>query len=473
MSLRWKLNLSVIAFVSVTLVAGAVSLRSMARHAEQTRAFLRSRESSQFTADVRTQLYQRFAVAPADSEGDAERQDGPWPEFLLADIDVQVRLAQAETERAHWEEVRESVGRLGGLNATTASDAGLLEALRRAERGLRALRHYYSVTEFEAMASSARLGLIGQVATGIACGLAVVLFLIHLMMIHRWLVKPVEVLKASADALGRGDLEYRVPLEGNHELAQLARRIDAMAKSLSAHQAALVEARELSAIGELCAHVAHGLRNPLAAIRAGAQLAERRSSGSAEAQSMLRDLAHQADRMDNRITRLFQFSKPRELRPAPASFMEIARAAQAQALPLLQSRGVELVIEDACPNATWRLDGEQIVEALAELVTNAAHHSPAGARVRLRGEALPPENGSGPRLRIQVIDSGSGMPAATAEKAFDLFFTSRPEGTGMGLALVRRIIERHDGSIRLDSAPGAGTSVTVVLPAIRAFSKRL
>jgi signal transduction histidine kinase len=439
----------------------------MARHAEQTRAFVRSRELSQFTADVRTHVYQRLAASAGAVRLPESLSEETWPGFVLDDIDVQIRLSHSDRERLLWTQVREGIAQLARQDSHNGGRDAVEESVQRLERNLRELRNYYDVSQVEAMASSARLGLVGQVATGIACGLAVLLFLIHLIMVRHWLVTPVEVLKSSADNIGRGNLQHRVPLTGNHELAQLARRLDAMAESLATHQAALMEARELSAIGELSAHVAHGLRNPLAAIRASAQLAERRAAGSAETQSMLRDLAAQADRMDHRITRLFQFSKPRELRMGPATFGELALAARAQALPLLDSRGVGLSIEDHTGECVWNLDQEQMSEAIGELVTNAAFHSPTGARVVIRGELLPAVNGEGRRLRIQVIDHGAGMAEATSAKAFDLFFSSRPEGTGMGLALVRRIVERHDGSISLASTPAVGTTVTVILSAVK------
>jgi signal transduction histidine kinase len=290
-----------------------------------------------------------------------------------------------------------------------------------------------------------------------------VLLILLLIMTRRWLIRPVDVLKRSAEVIGEGDLSHRVPLQGVDELAQLARHLDSMAEGLARHQQALLEARELSAIGELCANVAHGLRNPLAAIRTSAQLAERRAERDNGDAEVFRELANEADRMDQRITRLFEFSKPRRLEPVKATFATLASDAAARARPLLQVRDINLTIEDLTEERLWVLDNVQLAEALAELITNAAHHSSAGSTIMLRGETLSPDNGSGHRLRMHVIDEGKGMSVATLEKAFDLFFTSRPEGTGMGLALAHRIARHHQGELTLQSAPGAGTSAMLMV----------
>ena len=126
-------------------------------------------------------------------------------------------------------------------------------------------------------------------------------------------------------------------------------------------------------------------------------------------------------------------------------------------------REVRLTIDDHSGEAQWYVDRDELAEALAELVTNAVIHSAAGGEVIIRGELLSPCKDDGKRLQIQVIDQGAGMAPAEVGKAFNLFFSGRPDGTGMGLAIVRRSVEKHGGEVTLASKVGSGTVVTLTL----------
>ena len=235
-----------------------------------------------------------------------------------------------------------------------------------------------------------------------------------------------------------------------------------MAHSLAKHQSELVETREMAAIGALCANVAHGLRNPLAAIRACAQLVERRTQAG-ETASLLGDLVQQVDRLDDRITKVFAYSRIKELKLDCATFADLANAARATALPLLDARSIELDVDDRTAGTIWCLDQVRIAEALGELMTNAVHHSPQEARILLRGSVVRSDEDHVGRLCLQVIDQGAGMAQTTIDKACDLFFSARPNGSGMGLAIVKRLIQSHGGTISIESELGKGTTVTIVV----------
>jgi signal transduction histidine kinase len=461
MTIRWKINTAFLMLLAVFLAAAAVTIHAVRVTAEQTRSYLRMRELAQYTADVRALVYAQCAAAVDSRSLPADVVDEDWAAPVLQDIDVNVRLALTDEERALWQGVRDDIVAFTDAREGHAAAPRVAVVLQRLEQGLRDLRHYYDITQYDSIATISSSSFHAQVAIGAACALTVLLFLTYMMMIRRWLIRPIDVLKASAVAIGRGDLAHRVPLGGRDELSELARGIDAMATGLAAHQAELVRAREFSAIGEMCANVAHGLRNPLAAIRSSAQLGARRANGSPGAAASFNDLAHQADLMDQRITRLFKFSRPLQLLPTATRFAELAGAARAQAEPITSAREVGVIIDDQLDGRAWRIDGERIAEALAELIMNAAHHSPKGAAVTVRGRMV--EAADADALCIEVIDHGAGMSAATQAKACDPFFTTRAGGTGMGLALVRRLIEQHGGSLDLTSQPGHGTSVRITL----------
>lgn len=465
MTIRGRLNLAVTAFIVVFLIAGGFAIHAVNETAAHTQRYGRLRESGQLTSDIRTAAYQHVAVARGGIAPPTGYDARQWMKFWIEDVDVQIHQATDDRERELWAQIRESLDELGGAVATGADSVRLEQLLASLDAHLRMLRSQYNAIESTSLRNVAITGFAAQKAVGIACLVSVLLLLLYLVMIRHWLVRPLELLHRATDEIGAGRLDHTVPLAGSDELAQLARRIETMAARLARHQAELLESRELSAIGELCANVAHGLRNPLAALRASAQLARRRAAGSPEAEELICEILGQVDRMDARISRLFEFSRPAELRRRNVHFADLGRMVRAETDPLVRSRSIELEIDDRCGTQALWLDPEQMATALAELVTNAAHHSPGAATVMLRGEIVERDDG-GREAQFVVVDHGAGMAAATADKAFLLFFTGRAEGTGMGLALVKRAVERHGGEVAIESMLGSGTTVTITLPLI-------
>lgn len=464
MTIRRKLNLVFAGLLCLFLVAAGFSMRAVAHSAELVREFTRSRELSQFTANIRAGLYQQLAWAGQLIDPPHAGELEHWPQPILDDINVKIRLATIPAERQLWNQVLAAVEQMRGMGSGDVPIETFAEPLATADLALRRLGMHYDLSQYEFMERQATASVQAQAAIQLGCVLTVLLFIVYLVAVRDWLLKPISVLKRSADIIGSGDLSHRVPLSGVDELSQLARNLDAMADGIADRQNALAESRELSAIGELCANVAHGLRNPIAAMRASAQRARRRADGHPQVQAMIDDLHHQTDRMNERVTRLFEFSRPGDYDARPTQFGDLARAASQHAGPVLADRRVALEVDDQTSAETLHVDRQRVAEAIGELLTNAAHHCPPGATVVLRAAISPPDNGHSRRVQIDVIDQGAGMSEATAAKAFDLFFTSRSEGSGMGLAMVRRVIERHGGTVAIQSSPGQGASVRIDMP---------
>ncbi len=425
MTIRSKLYLAVVALITVFVVALTVAMIAVVRHGEHTHEYARMREQSRFTSDIQTDIYLHLAAGAGAVTLPEAPEPTPWPQYALDDIEMQYRLAHEERERELWWNVHEAVAAIGPQDGDAPPTQSVAVAVESARVNLRALRMYYDLAESVSIATIAQTSLHAKIALGASGGLIILLFVAYLILVRDWLVRPIEILKASADAIGAGRLDHRVPLTGSDELAQLARRIDAMAQRLEQHQSELLEARELTAIGELCTTIAHGLRNPLAAMRASAQLAARRTDSDAT-RATIEELVEQADRMDTRITKLFELSRPRELRRDCTKFTDLAQAAQAHARPILDTRGVNLLVNDASGGTKWCLDREQVAEALGEIVTNAAHHSSEGGQIELSGDFEPSASGDADRFTLLVRDHGSGMAPVTIGKAFDMFFTGRP-----------------------------------------------
>jgi len=228
-------------------------------------------------------------------------------------------------------------------------------------------------------------------------------------------------------------------------------------------QAELVEAERLAAVGELASTVAHGIRNPLAGIRMAAQVArEDVDAGSPVAES-LDDIIAEADRLELRVRSILELSRPVASEPARCDVSALLRG-YAAGLDGRVPSGVTVTLDLAPELPRSAADRTQLVEALDVLVVNAVEAMRGAGRLVLRA-SLEPATGETPaRIAIAVVDDGPGISGERIERVFDLFYTTKPTGTGVGLALAKRLVERQGGSIDVASRPGEGTTFTLRLP---------
>ncbi len=294
-------------------------------------------------------------------------------------------------------------------------------------------------------------------------------------LLSRSLARPIAGLRTAMADVGRGSLDRPVAPPGSDEFGDLARSFAQMTErlrdsrteltsvnaalaakvdQLERTQARLVESEKLASVGQMAAGVAHGLRNPLASLRASAQLA-RRHPESAAAQEALGAMITEVDRLDARITHLLTFSRPA---PVRATRESVARLVESL-LPALRRLAAERQVHveaDVDPRVPERnLDALKVEQALQELLANALDAMPGGGTLRVSVR----QDGAG--TQVAITDTGRGIPPDAMPRIFDLFFTTRPEGTGLGLAIARRFIEQAGGRITVESTVGEGTTVRI------------
>lgn len=213
----------------------------------------------------------------------------------------------------------------------------------------------------------------------------------------------------------------------------------------------------LAAIGTLAASVAHEVRNPLAAISGCAELLD--TDVSEDDQRLIKVIRSETARLADIVTELLDYTRPRKL--------ERTRLDLAQALIELgdsfradpSNANIDLVVEVPEQAVEAEIDISQLTQVLWNLVRNGAQAMDGEGRLDLSLTTAGAE-----RLVIEVRDRGCGIPAANLDQIFDPFFSTKSGGTGIGLALVHRIIEEHGGAIAVDSSPGEGTCFTLSLP---------
>jgi signal transduction histidine kinase len=211
--------------------------------------------------------------------------------------------------------------------------------------------------------------------------------------------------------------------------------------------------RRLQSVG---AKVAHELKNPLASIKGLCQLVARTPDGE-RTQERLAVVASEISRMETILNEYLSFSRPLEdLRPESLDLNAIAR----DVLDVLAGRadqaGVALSVEGGAPPVHG--DGRRLKEALINLVANAIEATPSGGKVALR---LRTAAGA---VVLEVRDTGRGIAPEDLERIGTSFFTTRPNGTGLGVVLAQGVINQHGGTLRYASALGHGTTATITLP---------
>ena len=216
-------------------------------------------------------------------------------------------------------------------------------------------------------------------------------------------------------------------------------------------QAKLLRNERLAAIGEFAGAVAHGIRNPLAGIRAATQIASERAEDGPMA-DRLRSITEEVDRLELRVRSLLDFSKPRRPGEGRVEIGELVLAVERAVRAKADEQGVTIE-HDLPEQAVWiTTDAHYLEEALLELVGNALNAMPGGGTLSLEAVAL--QNREAVTLRVG--DSGPGIAESVQDRVFDLFFTTREQGTGIGLARVKRTAEELGGSVALErSEPGA------------------
>jgi signal transduction histidine kinase len=233
----------------------------------------------------------------------------------------------------------------------------------------------------------------------------------------------------------------------------LVRRADLV---IHAQQARLVESETLAAVGEVGSAVAHGIRNPLAAIRSSAELTQ--ETEDAAAREAARDIIAEVDRLEGWVRDLLSYSRPVAGMVAKVDLSAIVRSSLG-AFDREAARGITTVAELEPGLPAVRGDPLLLSQVLGSLLANAYEAVGAGGRVSVRTRV------ANANVLVQVSDDGPGMSERQLARIFRPFYTTKPKGLGAGLPLARRIIERFGGAISVSSAPGRGTTVEVRLPA--------
>jgi hypothetical protein len=259
------------------------------------------------------------------------------------------------------------------------------------------------------------------------------------------------VASQAAQAIEKADAYLRLEKE-KHKLERAY-------KELQATHDRLVHAERLATIGNMAAHVAHEIRNPLVAIGGFARSLIRQTQNDSAIQSIAEIIAEEVQRLENILANVLHFTKNPKPSFQLADLNEIVNDAGALLLTEAEQHNVKLIKTLAPDLPKLLLDPIQINQMLVNLMRNGIQSISDYGVVEVATQFLAPDS-----VLLIVRDTGSGIPANVKENVFNPFFTTKPDGTGLGLAICQQIVNDHGGQIKVDSQVGNGTVFSINLP---------
>ncbi len=295
----------------------------------------------------------------------------------------------------------------------------------------------------------------------------------------RRLRRSINRLRRAADVIGSGDFTHTLPCEQGDELAKLVQSFNRMADRLGQMAAEerrlrsqLTRSERLAAIGELAATVAHEVNNPLDGIQNCTRILRRdlQLHNVEQARRMLDLIDSGLYRIEMIVRRLLSFARDEAMNLVPTPLGDAVGDALLFIQPRLDRHRVELVRHGFEQPVFALGDRTRLAQVVINLLLNAVESTAPGGRVAIR--LLPPDEAD-PRVRLVVEDNGAGIDPENLPRIFEPFFSTKGAdgGTGLGLAVVKKIVDAHHGSIEVDSRPGVGTRFVVSLPAAQSWPR--
>jgi signal transduction histidine kinase len=227
---------------------------------------------------------------------------------------------------------------------------------------------------------------------------------------------------------------------------------------LARAQQQIVQGERLAALGQMSAVVAHEVRNPLGVIFNSLGSLRRLVRPEGDAKMLFDIVEEEADRLNRIVGDLLDFARPSTPEVRPEDLRRVAEDAVAAAVQPQQAGQIELVRDLDPELPPVAVDARLVRQAILNVAVNAVQAMPRGGRITLRTRR---EDGA---AVVELEDTGAGIPDEVRARIFEPFFTTKASGTGLGLAVVRRIVEGHGGQVRVRSTPGAGTTFSLSFP---------
>ncbi|MEW6521688.1 MAG: ATP-binding protein [Thermodesulfobacteriota bacterium] len=277
-------------------------------------------------------------------------------------------------------------------------------------------------------------------------------------LIVRTITLPVEELVGVTGRIAENDFSQRAVVRSNDEIGLLARSFNRMIDQLQDYEKRLVESEKMATAGRMAAGLAHEIRNPLTSIKMFVQVLHGRLQGQRDNQQMIASLLQEIERLERIIEQIVERARPGELHRRRGNINEQLAELLALAAPSLQAGNIRLEsrLSDALPELSY--DPEKMKQVFWNLLNNSREAMPKGGMIEISSAPLPDG------VEITFADSGLGIQDGNVDLCFKSFYSTKPEGLGLGLSTSRKIVEKHGGTLELANRARGGAVATIHLP---------
>jgi signal transduction histidine kinase len=326
--------------------------------------------------------------------------------------------------------------------------------------------YYYQIFLIPVISAATIFELPAVILVTILCGLAYFSFLLPIYIDWRTYTLPEDQLGLMGVRVSFFGIvaflvyeQARAKRDEMMRTQEAAGRLAESNRNLREAQVSLRRSERLAALGQLTAGLAHELRNPLGTIKASAEMLTKDAVKSRPEvmAEMAEYIGSEVNRMNGLITSFLNFARPLQIQPVTADLRMVLADVARQQADLAKSREVEVTVRME-GELQFAFDPELLKVALSNLVQNAIQASQAGQEVEIRVASR------GESVMIFVSDRGEGIPQQNLESVFNPFFTTKPQGVGLGLPIVAKIVDEHRGRIQVFSESGKGTRFELTLP---------
>ncbi len=285
------------------------------------------------------------------------------------------------------------------------------------------------------------------------------------------IVKPVNQLLAGIEKISGGDLKYRVRRIGRDELGTLALHFNAMTTKLRRIQRKLQRSQRFEILNKLSAVLSHEIRNPLNSMVINMQLM-RREFNKAEVDHkklnyFYQILSSEIRRVDDLVSNFLLISRPPRLEKAPQRLDDLLNNLIKVEVPEVLPKGIRVIRKYRTPGLLVNIDAKKIYQVFLNIFLNSVQAMPGGGRLTIGLDVYSrnvTESLKRTYAAITFEDTGKGISKEHLPKIFDFYFSTKKNGSGIGLAIAQQIIEKHGGKIFVKSKIGKGSKFTVYLP---------
>ena len=279
-------------------------------------------------------------------------------------------------------------------------------------------------------------------------------------IISRSVTRPIKDLVVVTGDIANGNFESKAPLPSVEEIRMLASSINSMTDKLREYEKQIVHSSQLAAAGKVTAAMAHEIRNPLSSIKMMTQLLRNRLTPEPENTKVVESLLEEISRVERIVKDLTDLMRPSELSLDVQNVNDLIEEILSVIKPRLAHRKISVKKDLAHSLPGIRIDKDKIKQVIWNLMLNAMDSMPDGGVIKVGTR----KNRLAHRLEVVIEDEGYGINKKIMDNIFAHFFTTKPEGLGLGLSTSKEIVESHKGSLTVENMEEKGVRATMSLP---------